>query len=461
MEALIIILFIIGYACIALEHPIKINKTASALLTGVVCWTLFILSPPSSTVLQSEAYKDYIEQIKLHESPVVENSHELFSGFVIAELGEHLNSIAQILFFLMGAMTIVELVDAHQGFRFITGRISTKNPRNLIWIVGWVSFFLSSVLDNLTTTIVMISLIRKLIPDKQMRWLFAGIIVIAANAGGAWTPIGDVTTTMLWIGGQISSGNIMVTLFIPSVACLLIPLIYLSFTLKGSLGELSSEQINGEDKVIRTSKLMLILGVSALVFVPVFKTVTHLPPFVGMLLGLSVLWIVSEIINPEADEMEKKNYTAAGALSRIDVPSVLFFLGILMAVGALESMQVLGQLANWLDRSLGDQRIIITLIGILSAIVDNVPLVAASMGMYNMDIFYRDHMVWEYLAYCAGTGGSILIIGSAAGVAAMGMEKIDFIWYLKKISMIALLGYASGALIYQVIEPIFAVHPPH
>jgi Na+/H+ antiporter NhaD/arsenite permease-like protein len=315
-------------------------------------------------------------------------------------------------------------------------------------------------LDNLTTTIVMLSLVRKLIPDKEMRLFFAGMIVIAANAGGAWTPIGDVTTTMLWIGGQISTGNIMTTLFLPSVACMLIPLLFLNFTLKGTLGEAPPTVSGSHDNVVRSGNLMLILGVGALVFVPVFKTLTHMPPYTGILLGLGILWVVSELINPDLDEAVKKNYTVAGALARIDVPSVLFFLGILLAVGALESMQILHHLASWLDHSIGDQRIIVTLIGLLSAIVDNVPLVAASMGMYSMDVYYMDHMVWEYLAYCAGTGGSILIIGSAAGVAAMGIEKIDFIWYMKKISLLALLGYAAGAIIYLIIQPYLAVHPP-
>lgn len=464
METLIIVLFTIGYLCIALEHPIKINKTASALLTGVICWTLFMMSSPGASVLESEHYKLFISHLQIDEGieKVASMSQdEVYKSFIFEQLGEHLNSISQILFFLMGAMTIVELVDAHHGFRFITDRITTRNPKKLVWIVGWVSFFLSAVLDNLTTTIVMISLIRKLIPNKEMRLFFAGIIVIAANAGGAWTPIGDVTTTMLWIGGQISSGNIMITLFLPSVACLLVPLLYLNFTLKGTLGEMDEHQIQNNASSVSTGKLMLFLGVSALVFVPIFKTITHLPPFVGMLLGLGVLWVVSELINPDLDEAVKKNYTAAGALTRIDVPSVLFFLGILLAVGALESMQILHHLASWLDNSLGDQRVIVTLIGLLSAIVDNVPLVAASMGMYNMDIYYQDHLVWEYLAYCAGTGGSILVIGSAAGVAAMGMEKIDFIWYLKRISLLAMLGYFAGAAIYLIIQPYLAVHPPN
>jgi Na+/H+ antiporter NhaD/arsenite permease-like protein len=421
MEPYVIVVFVVGYLAIALEHPIKINKTASALLAGVFCWTLFA-----------------------------------FSGHpgVGEELSHHLSKIAEILFFLMGAMTIVELVDAYQGFRFITDRIQTKNPVRLLWLICWVTFFLSSILDNLTTSIVMVSLIRKLIPNKDMRMFFAGMIVIAANAGGAWTPIGDVTTTMLWIGGQISTVNIIKTLFLPSIICMLVPLIYLTFTLKGTLGDpaVDNGHLNGESDVPpRGSKTMLILGVSALIFVPVFKTVTHLPPYIGMLLGLGVLWVVSEMINPEADEAARKPLSAAGALSRIDSSSVLFFLGILLAVGALESMHILQHFAAWLDKSVGSQSVIITLIGVLSAIVDNVPLVAASMGMYSLETYPMDSFIWEYLAYCAGTGGSILIIGSAAGVAVMGMEKIDFIWYLKRVSLIAMIGYFAGAFCYLAI----------
>ena len=463
MEIAIIIVFVVGYLAIALEHPIKINKTASALLTGVLCWTLFVMSEPSTSVTNSESYLSFLEILKIDLGAKFSalSSGELYREFITFSLSEHLSGIAQILFFLMGAMTIVELVDAHHGFKFITDRINTKNPKTLLWIICWVSFFLSSVLDNLTTTIVMISLIRKLIPNREMRMFFVGMIVIAANAGGAWTPIGDVTTTMLWIGGQISTGNIMVTLFLPSVACMLVPLLVLNFTLKGTLGETNEHSNKHQEAEVSSGRLMLFLGIGALIFVPVFKTITHMPPYMGMLLGLGVLWVVSELINPDLDEAVRKNYTAAGALSRIDVPSVLFFLGILMAVGALESMQVLHHLAEWLDHSIGDQRIIVTLIGLMSAVIDNVPLVAASMGMYSMDVYYQDHMVWEYLAYCAGTGGSILIIGSAAGVAAMGIEKIDFIWYLKRISLLAMLGYFAGAIIYLIIQPYLAVHPPH
>jgi Na+/H+ antiporter NhaD/arsenite permease-like protein len=435
MEAAVIIVFILGYLLIAFEHPIKINKSATAIVTGVVCWTLYGVSSSNS-----------VEHI----------SHQL---------AEHLSEISAILFFLMGAMTIVELVDAYHGFRIITDRITTKNPKTLLWVICWVTFFLSALLDNLTTSIVMASLIRKLVPNKKMRLFFAGMIVIAANAGGAWSPIGDVTTTMLWIGGQITAVNIIKTLILPSVICMIVPLVYLQFTLKGELGHQQKhgdrtdiEHSKGPAKV-KGSKTMLFLGITGLISVPVFKTLTHLPPYLGMLLALGVLWIVSELINPDMDEAEKKSYTAAGALTRIDVPSVLFFLGILLAVASLESMEVLHRLAAYLDQTLGDNRIIITLIGILSSIVDNVPLVAASMGMYSMETYYADHMIWEYLAYCAGTGGSILIIGSAAGVAVMGMEKIDFIWYLKKISLLALLGYFAGAIVYLVIYPYLAIHP--
>lgn len=452
MELVIVVIFIIGYICIALEHPIKINKTASALVTGVLCWTLFVLSGPTETLSNSEEYRAFATHAGAHDG----DSSGFHAEYVIEHLGHHLNEIAQILFFLMGAMTIVELVDAHQGFKVITERINTRSPKKLLWIVCWVTFFLSAVLDNLTTTIVMVSLVRKLIPNKQMRLFFAGMIIIAANAGGAWSPIGDVTTTMLWIGGQITAGGIVKATFLASIACMLIPLIYLSFTLKGTLGTVHESAASHTDSdhhhgtEVSTGNLMLIFGLLALISVPVFKTLTHLPPYLGMMLGLGVLWIISEILNPNLDEAVKKKYTAAHALTRIDMPSVLFFLGILLAVGALQSMGTLGNFAQWLNTSIGNDRVIITLIGALSSVVDNVPLVAASMGMYSLESYPTDHLIWEYLAYCAGTGGSMLVIGSAAGVAAMGMEKIDFIWYLKKISLLAAMGYLAGAGVYLV-----------
>lgn len=451
MELAIIIVFVLGYIFIALEHPIKINKTATALVTGVLCWTLFVLSGPPEALLQSEHYANFINELKSHAKDFASlTASQLHTEYVVESLGHHLNEIAQILFFLMGAMTIVELVDAHHGFRFITDRISTKNPKKLLWIVCWVTFFLSSALDNLTTTIVMISLIRKLIPNREMRLFFAGMIIIAANAGGAWSPIGDVTTTMLWIGGQISAYGIMKSTFIPSIVCMLVPLIYLNFTLKGSLG-IHEERDGSKHHQVTSGNLMLFLGLGALISVPIFKTTTHLPPYLGMMLGLGVIWIVSELINPDLDEAVKKQYTAAHALGRIDMSSVLFFLGILLAVGALQSMSTLGNFAEYLNVTIGDNRIIITLIGVLSSIVDNVPLVAASMGMYSLETYPMDHMIWEYLAYCAGTGGSMLVIGSAAGVAAMGMEKIEFVWYLKRISLLATMGYLAGAIVYLII----------
>jgi Na+/H+ antiporter NhaD/arsenite permease-like protein len=445
MELAIILVFVVGYIMIALEHPIKINKTATALVTGVLCWTMFAMSDPAGTLSNNEHYQSFVAMASHSSGAAGHNS--AFRDYVAHSLGEHLNDIAQILFFLMGAMTIVELIDTHGGFKFITEKIKTQNPKTLLWIVCWLSFFLSAVLDNLTTTIVMISLTRKLVHNKDLRLFFAGMIVIAANAGGAWSPIGDVTTTMLWIGGQISAASIIKSIFLPSIVCILVPLIYLSFTLKGDLKGGDYHTLNKAPEV-PSGKLMFVIGLGALISVPIFKTLTHLPPYLGMMLGLGVLWIVSELINPDLDAAVRKKYTAGHALGRIDLPSVLFFLGILLAVSALQSMGTLQHFAEYLNTTIGDNRIIISLIGVLSAIVDNVPLVAASMGMYSLETYPTDDMVWQYLAYCAGTGGSILIIGSAAGIAAMGMEKIDFIWYLKKISFLAFIGYAGGAIVY-------------
>jgi Na+/H+ antiporter NhaD/arsenite permease-like protein len=447
MELIIIIVFAVGYLAIAFEHSLKVNKTASALLTGVVCWTLFMISQPDGSVLESGHYQEFLSKIADANTM---SSEALFQHFVNESLQHHLSAIAEILFFLMGAMTIVELIDAHHGFRFITSRIKTQNPKALLWIICIVAFFLSAILDNLTTTIVMVSLIRKLVYDRETRLFFIGMTIIAANAGGAWTPMGDVTTTMLWIGGQITTLNIMKVLFVPSVMCLIVPLTFVTFKMKGDLGTLPEKY--SHEVPVGGGKLMLILGIGVMLGVPVFKMLTHMPPYIGMMAGLGLLWVVSELIHPELDEAIKKNYTAAGALSRIDVPSILFFLGILLAVSALESMMTLQHFSEYLATNIGDQRIIISLIGVLSAIVDNVPLVAASMGMYPLDAYPTDHFIWEFLAYCAGTGGSILIIGSAAGVAAMGMEKIDFIWYLKKIALLAFMGYVAGALTYLLLE---------
>lgn len=426
MQILLISIFVIGYLAIAFEHPIKINKTATALLTGVLCWTTYVVfTEEKETVLE--------------------------------ELSHHLGSVSEILFFLLGAMTIVELVDAHQGFKLITDRITSKNKVTLLWIVAFITFFLSSVLDNLTSAIVMVSVIRKLIKDSESRKLFAGIVIIAANAGGAWSPIGDVTTTMLWIGGQITPVNIIKTLIIPSLISLIIPLLYLTYKIKGSVKKPKEEESNTSLDVsqiaiqAQNSVIMLFTGIGTLLFVPIFKTITHLPPYMGILLGLGIVWIVSEILHSGKDEEEKKPFTVAHALSKIDTSSILFFLGILIAIAALESTHLLSGLAVWMDKSIGNQDIIVVVIGLASAVIDNVPLVAASMGMYDLATFPTDSKIWEFMAYCAGTGGSVLIIGSAAGVAVMGMEKIDFIWYVRKISFTALLGYFAGVVAYLLI----------
>lgn len=454
--------FVIGYLLIVFEHPIKVNKTASALLAGAVCWALYALGAPSAGI----------------------DTHT-----VVHQLSHHLSPIAEIIFFLMGAMTIVELVDSHQGFKIITNRITTRNARTLMWIISWVAFFMSAALDNLTTTIVMVSLLRKLIHVKEQRMMFVGIVIIAANAGGAWSPIGDVTTTMLWIGGQISVGNIVQTIFLPSVMCLVVPLIALSFKIKGEVqrGDYDTKAALEVEK-LKGSRRMFALGLGALVFVPIFKTVTHLPPYMGMLLGLGVVWAASELLHIDKTEEEKKPYSAIHALQKIDVPSVLFFLGILIAISSLESIGVLDAVAVYLRDTIGDLDVITALVGALSAIVDNVPLVAASMGMYplatatvnpeayqfamanpslidegnfmynGVQYFLRDAKMWEFMAYAAGTGGSMLIIGSAAGVAAMGMENINFIWYLKKITIYAAMGYIAGIATYMATYPYFLPH---
>ncbi len=417
MNTIILIAFSLGYVLIALESKVKINKSAIALLTGGFVWTTYIL------------FKSDSEEI-------------------VQQLVEHLGNISQIVFFLIGAMTIVELIDSYSGFDVITKLIKTNNKRILLIILSFITFFLSSVLDNLTTTIVMVTLTRKLSNDKNERLLFVGMIIIAANSGGAWTPIGDVTTTMLWIGGQITTVNIMQILFFPSLISMIVPLFLISLMIKGDF--IRNDDSNQESIILNFEKrIVFFIGIGALIFVPFFKSLTHLPPFMGILIGLSVLWIVTELLNK--DKAKEHKITVTNALRNIDIASVLFFLGILLAVAALESTSMLSSLATTLSESIGNYKIIAISLGILSAIIDNVPLVAAAMGMYDLQTFPTDHYFWELIAYCAGTGGSILIIGSAAGVAAMGIEKIDFFWYLKKISLVALIGYLSGAFFYILL----------
>lgn len=425
METIIIIIFCVGYLFIALEHAVDINKTATALVTGVLCWTVYILNGDHHSI-----------------------THQLL---------ENLGEISSILFFLMGAMTIVELIDSHDGFEIINKAITTKKLSSLLWIICILTFFLSAVLDNLTTTIVMVTLCLKLIHHQQYRLTFIGLIIIAANAGGAWSPIGDVTTTMLWIGGQISTTAIIGKLIVPSAVSLLVPLTIASFMMKGELKGADISEL--KDETVRASaseqRLILFSGIGVLLFVPVFKTVTHLPPFMGMLLGLGFLWILTELVHRGKDEQQKQKLSVIRALERMDVPSVLFFLGILLSVGALQNTGQLNELASKLSDTFEGENMVLTLIGAISAIVDNVPIVAATIGMYSVEVFPIDHRFWLLLAFCAGTGGSLLIIGSAAGVAAMGLEKISFGWYVRHISWLALLGYLTGIATFIIQENLF------
>ena len=425
---LMIIVFVLGYMAIALEHPIKIDKAASALIIGGLGWALYAFSG-----------------VDAHHM----NEH----------LSHHLVDIAEILFFLLGAMTIVELIDAHEGFSIITNKITTNKKVALMWILCIITFFFSAALDNLTTAIVMSALLTKLIKDREDLWMFAGMVILSANAGGAWSPIGDITTIMLWIGGQVTAANIITSVFLPSVVCALVPLIYLTFRLKGEI----TRPVNVESKEHYTDpttpferNLIFYMGVAGLLFVPVFKTVTHLPPYVGMLLSLGVLWLVTEVLHRSKNHEQKSALSVIGVLKKIDVPTIFFFLGILLAVAALQSAGQLDIVANYLNSAFnGDIYIINMIIGLLSSIVDNVPLVAGAMGMYEVTPtgdFAVDGKFWEFLAYCAGTGGSVLIIGSAAGVAVMGILKIDFIWYVKNISLLALMGYLAGAATYIFMQ---------
>lgn len=438
MFIFMIIAFIIGYVVIALEHPLKINKTATALMLGVLMWTCAIIGG-ADVLVSSDALNNYIAN----------NPGSHFADWLVhSQLLHALGEVAEILFFLMGAMTIVELIDTQGGFSIITDRIKTTHKVKLLWVISLLTFFMSAVLDNLTTSIVMVALLRKLIGEKKDRWIYASMIILSANAGGAWSPIGDVTTIMLWIGGKVSTGSIIQMTIFASTVSMLVPLIILSFIMKGeiqrpTLDEVQLESAFQTQRCQRT--LFLIMGICALILVPIFKTLTHLPPYIGMLGGLSILWILSDIVHRHDEEDIKAQYSITAVISRIDLPSILFFLGILLAVNALQSVGHLSLLANQLDMiPLNEPEkyyAIGSISGILSAIIDNVPLVAATMGMYD---FPTDHYFWNFIAYCAGTGGSLLIIGSAAGVAVMGMEKIDFIWYLKHFSWIALIGYLCG-----------------
>jgi Na+/H+ antiporter NhaD/arsenite permease-like protein len=416
ISILITILFVAGYIAIAFEHQLKLNKAASALITGVLCWTIYILQADTPETISEEL---------LH----------------------HLGEIASILFFLLGAMTIVELIDSHNGFDIITQNITTTNKQKLLFIITIITFFLSALLDNLTTAIVMTSLCTKLLSEKEDRLWFAGMIIIAANAGGAWSPLGDVTTTMLWIGGQITALNIMKQLILPSIVACTIPAVIIAQRFKGKKVTVINQSVR-TNKEKRDGKIILLSGIGFLIFVPIFKTLTHLPPFMGMLLALGLMWIITTIIHKNKEQEIAERLTVATALQKIDSPSILFFLGILLAVAALQSFGLLKELADFLSNTLKNDYLIGIALGLLSAIVDNVPLVAASQGMYDLATYPTDHPFWEFLALTTGTGGSAIIIGTAAGVAVMGIEQIDFMWYLRKIGWLALVGFAAGIAIF-------------
>lgn len=446
MEWIVLAVFVLGYVAIAFEHPLRIDKAASALLTGTLTWAIFVLGLSEFAPHLQADFADFM----LHFTG---DAAQAQSTFLEHRLLHHVQEIASILFFLMGAMTIVELVDAHEGFAVITNRIRTLNKVKLMWIVAVLTFFLSAVLDNLTTAIVMVSLLRKLIDDRETRWIYGGMVIIAANAGGAWSPIGDVTTIMLWIGGQITALNVVKVVLLPSIACLVIPLLVLSLTLKGDferVPSLGSGASRVDPAEAREQLIMLSGGILGLLFVPVFKTVTHLPPYIGMIISLGALWVLNEFMHRSKDHDHRRSLSVAQILTRVDVPTVLFFLGILLAVSALQMAGVLADVADYLDRHLGDVFLITTVIGILSAVVDNVPLVAGAIGMYPLTQFPQDHIFWELLAYTAGTGGSMLIIGSAAGVAVMGVLHINFIWYLRRMSLLAASGYFAGIGVFYL-----------
>ncbi len=432
MIATMIALFCAGYLLIALEHKINVNKSAIALLMCGALWALFSLAGGG-----------------------------MRTG---TQLAEQLSSTCEILIYLIGAMTIVDLIDTHGGFNVITSRIRTRNKRRLLWLLALVTFFMSAVLDNMTTAIIMIMLLRRIVPEQRDRWVFAGLIVLAANSGGAWSPIGDVTTIMLWMRGNVAAGPLMANLILPSLLSVAVPTaLACRLVGKGETADAAAapqELPQGVEP--RMSRLILTVGVGGLLFVPVFKEVTGLPPYMGMTIALGAIWVLTEILYDRRRDMEASiQNRVSKVVKHIDMPTILFFLGILMAVGALQSAGILTDMAQWFDKHLHEPFLIAGLIGILSSVVDNVPLVAACMGMYPvadaasaaasadpafMQNFVADGLFWHLLSYAAGVGGSLLIIGSAAGVVAMGLEKIDFGWYLRKITPLALAGYAAGLL---------------
>lgn len=478
MLTLLILVFLTGYLCIALEHPLKIDKAATALITAAAAWIIYMLIAPE-IVSGTSGFVFFLEEnpslasLPLHEQVV----HYVQQIQIIGGLGE----IAEILFFLIGAMTIVELIDSHGGFNIITNRITTRRKKRLLWIIGTITFFMSATLDNLTTAIVMIALLRKIIGNYKERWLFAGIIIIAANSGGAWSPIGDVTTIMLWVRGNVTTAGLIPNLFLPCFVSFVVPVLIAQRWLHGEVtpasphklaavqvrdGEVSYfTNVAGKTAVTERERLsILLLGVGCLLFVPVFKTITHLPPFMGILGALGFMWLYTEVMYKRKNQMpEADKRRIPDVLRRIDTPTILFFLGILLAVSALQMSGLLANLSVWLDEKIHDVYLINVMIGFLSSVIDNVPLVAGAMATYPIadpaavaaaadpayaGFFVQDGIFWEFLAYCAGVGGSMLIIGSAAGVVVMGLERMNFVWYLKNISLVALTGYLAGAAAY-------------
>lgn len=412
-----ILTFVIGYIAIAMEHITRINKTSIALLMAIICWTL-----------------QFINQAKASENN-------------LQYLSEHIGSISQVIFFLLGALTIVEIISAHKGFQIISNAIRINSKKKLLWSLGTIAFFLSSILDNLTTTIVMVTLLRKLTEPGEDRLVLGGAVVVAANAGGAWTPIGDVTTTMLWIGGQLTTFSVIKSLFLPSLTCLLASLAALTITLKG---DFLPTCFSREEKMEPMGMTVFWLGIGCLIFVPIFKIATGLPPFMGMIFGLGIMWLFTDIVHSRYEDRE--HLLVPNVMAKIDVSGVLFFLGVLLAVDALHTAGILDELAIWISHAVGNLHIIAVIIGLVSAIIDNVPLVAATMGMYDLPQYPPDSSFWNLIAYCAGTGGSILIIGSAAGVAFMGMERIQFYWYFRRVGWAAAVGYFAGVVAFKLME---------
>lgn len=461
MLVVMVVLFLLGYTAIAMEHKININKAASALILCCLLWMVYIFAAPNLIGNSAEL----IEYAKNNSE--LSFKENVFNFVTNVQIIEHVGDVAEILFFLMGAMTIVELIDVHGGFSIITDHIKVTDKRKLLWKIAFITFFMSAVLDNLTTSIVMIMMLRKLISDQKDRWVYGSIIIIAANSGGAFSPIGDVTTIMLWVKGNISTGGIIPMLIVPAIVSVVVPTLFASRLLHPNAAKISTtsqtveETTNVQGPAVYVTKFeqrcLFFLGVGSLIFVPIFKTITHLPPFIGVLLGLSLLWFYTELMYHRKKDMpEESKATISKVLKRVDMTTILFFLGILMAVAALQCAGILSMLATTLDHVFNKNVYIINvIIGLLSSVVDNVPLVAGTMGMYDIAAvgpYAMDGAFWLFLAYCAGVGGSILIIGSAAGVVVMGLEKITFGWYLKHISWLALLGYLCGAAIFIATE---------